>query len=372
MPEAIRLDALRALQEWAKPKGRDRVMGLWRPLEPRSESIAAEAVRPVLGGIFTGPDKVRQEAAKVAAKLGIKEVGPVLFDLVADTKRPAQARVETLRALATLKDARLDKAMELALADNDPRLRTEGRRVLAASKPDEALAQLAKVLDKGDVIEQQGAYSILGEMRTPEAAALVSKSLTRLLHGKMAPETHLDLLEAAAKFNTGDIKDKLAQYEANRSKTDHLANYREALVGGDAENGRKIFRYKAEVSCLRCHKIKGEGGEVGPDLTGIGSKQKRDYLLESIVDPNKQIAKGFENVLITLKNGRTVTGIVKVEDAKEVKLMNADGQTIVVPKDQIDERKAGKSAMPEDIVKHLSKSEVRDLVEFLAGLKEMK
>ena len=63
---------------------------------------------------------------------------------------------------------------------------------------------------------------------------------------------------------------------------------------------------------------------------------------------------------------------MKAEDAKEVKLMNAEGQTIVVLKTQIDERQAGKSAMPEDVIKHLSKSELRDLVEFLAGLKETK
>jgi quinoprotein glucose dehydrogenase len=372
VPDALRIDALRALQEWAKPKGRDRVMGVWRPLEPRPETVAQEAVRPVLGGIFSGPDKVRQEAAKVAANLGVKEVGPALFELVADTKRPAQVRVETLRALATLKDERLDKATELALADADPRLRTEGRRVLAKTKPAEALEQLAKVLDKGDVIEQQGAFAVLGEMKSPEAAALVSRSLTRLLDGKLPPETHLDALEAAAKFDAPEVKDKLARYEAGRSKTDHLAKYREALVGGDADSGRKIFLYKAEVSCLRCHKVHGEGGEVGPDLTGIGAKQKRDYLLESIVDPNKQIAKGYESVILTLKNGRTVVGIVKAEDANEVRLMNAEGQTVVVPKKQIDDRQTGKSAMPEDIVKNLSKAEVRDLVEFLAGLKEEK
>ena len=372
VPDAIRIDALRALLEWAKPKGRDRVMGLWRPLEPRPESVAAEAVRPVLGGIFTGPDKVRQEAAKVAAALGIKEVGPALFDLVADTKRPAQVRVETLRALATLKDARLDQAMALALADTDPRLRSEGRRVLARSKPDEALTQIANVLEKGEVIEQQGAFALLAEMKSPAAAALVSKSLAQLLDGKLPPETQLDLLDAAAIFKTGEVKDKLAKFEAARSKTDHLANYRETLVGGDAESGRKIFFNKAEVSCVRCHKIKGVGGEVGPDLTGIGTKQKRDYLLESIVDPNKQIAKGFESIILTLKNGRTVTGILKAEDAQEVKLMNADGQMILVPKNQIDERQTGKSAMPEDVIKKLSKSEVRDLVEFLAGLKEGK
>lgn len=122
----------------------------------------------------------------------------------------------------------------------------------------------------------------------------------------------------------------------------------------------------------KASRVKGEGGEVGPELTGIGSKQKRDYLLESIVDPNKQIAKGFESVILTLTNGKTVVGIVKAEDDNEVKLMNAERQTLVVLKQQIDERRTGKSAMPEDIVKKLSKSELRDLVEFLAGLKETK
>jgi quinoprotein glucose dehydrogenase len=372
VPDAIRIDALKALQEWAKPKGRDRVMGLWRPLEPREENIAAEALRPVILDAFTGADAVRQEAARAAVALNLKEVGPKLFDMVADAKRPPQLRADMLSALAALKDSQLDKATALALADPEPRLRAEGRRVLAKTSPKEGLAQLAKALETGDAVEQQVAYRTLAEMKSGDAAAVISKSLTNLLDGKLPPETHLDLLEAAAKFRQSEIKDKLAKYEAARSKMDHLANYRESLVGGDAENGRRIFLYKAEVSCLRCHKVRGEGGEVGPDLTGIGSKQKRDYLLESIVDPNKQIAKGYESVILTLTSGRTVSGIVKAEDAKEVKLMNADGQTIVVPKSQIDDRKTGKSAMPEDVVKHLSKSELRDLVEFLAGLKEGK
>jgi quinoprotein glucose dehydrogenase len=108
---------------------------------------------------------------------------------------------------------------------------------------------------------------------------------------------------------------------------------------------------------------------VGPDLTGVGTRQKRDYLLASIVDPSRQIAKGFETVVLTLQNGQTRTGVLKAEDAREVRLMTAEGQLLVVPKDQIDERQTGKSAMPEDLTRHLSPAEVRDLVEFLASLK---
>ena len=116
-------------------------------------------------------------------------------------------------------------------------------------------------------------------------------------------------------------------------------------------------------------KISGTGGEVGPDLSDVGAKQKRDYLLESIVLPSKIIAKGFESVVLTLSSGKTITGILRSEDAREVQVMTPEGQLLKVAKDQIEERTAGKSAMPEDLIKHLSRQDLRDLVEFLAGLK---
>jgi quinoprotein glucose dehydrogenase len=368
-PEALRREALRELDQWEKPSGRDRIVGLWRPLEPRPAGVAADALRAALGGIFGGPDSVRQEAAKLAAKLGIKEVGPLLLETVADTKRPAPVRVETLRALATLKDGRLLEAMKLALADADPRLRTEGRRVLAKVQPDEALKALKAVLAGGTVIEQQGAFSILGGMKGPAADGILAEWLDKLRARQVAAEVQLDLLEAAGKRPGADVKQRLAEFEASRPKDDPLAGYREALAGGDAEAGRNIFLHKAEVSCVRCHRVKGEGGEVGPDLTGLGTRQNREYLLESIVDPNRQIAKGFETVVLELANGQVVSGIVKEENAKELRLMTAEGKLVTVPRAQIEERQTGKSAMPQDTIKLLTKSELRDLVEFLAGLK---
>jgi quinoprotein glucose dehydrogenase len=370
VPEGVRVQALRDLGEWARPSGRDKLVGLWRPLEPRSGEEATAALRANLGGVFTGPDMVRREGARLAARLGMKEVGPVLFELAGDRKKPAALRVETLLALAALKDSRLVKAIEVALADPDARLRTEGRRLLAGRDPVKAIALLEQALEKGAVVERQGAFATLAGMKTPAAEALLSRWLDRLLAGQVAAEVRLDLLEAAARRSSADIKKKLARYEAARPKNDPLAKYREALVGGDAEAGRKIFYERAAVSCLRCHKVKGEGGDVGPDLTGIGTRQKRDYLLESIVDPNRQIAKGYETVVLTLKNGKFVTGVLKAEDGKQVRLMTAEGTLVTVAKARISERNRGPSAMPSDLLKHLSKADLRDLVEFLANLKE--
>ena len=367
-PEKMRVEALKLLGQWAKPPRRDQVTGLTQNLAPRDAKLAAEAIKQSLGGLFSGSNAVRQEAAKVAAGLGIKEVAPALLALAADDKRPSSARVEALRALESLHDSNLEKATRSALKDADPRVRSEGRRLLSHLRPEEALTELGHVLKNGQVIERQRAFAILGDMKRPCAEAELTKWLDKLLAGKVVPEVRLDLFDAANRHATAAIQKKVQSYE--RTKKDKpFGLYADTLVGGDADAGRHIFQAKAEVSCLRCHKVQGVGGEVGPDLSGIGSKQKRDYLLESLITPNKQIAKGFETLVLTLNNGKSLTGVLKSEDAREVRLMTPEGQLLVVRKDQIDERETGKSAMPEDLIKHLSRSEIRDLVEFLAGLK---
>ena len=199
---------------------------------------------------------------------------------------------------------------------------------------------------------------------------LLEHWLDRMLAKKAPPEIALDILLVArdCKKPSGVERRSSPRTKRARNPKNPTDAYREALVGGDADAGRKIFFEKSEVSCLRCHKVNGTGGGVGPDLTGIGKKQTREYLLESIVDPNRQIAKGYESIVITLNNGLIKTGILKSEDAKEVRIMTAEGQLLSIPKTEIDERARGQSAMPSDLIQKLSRTEVRDLVEFLAGL----
>ncbi len=371
-PEKLRVEALKDLAEWGKPSRRDHVTGLTQDLGTRDASLAGKALKPNLDGIFTGPDKVREEAARVAAALGVKEFGRALRELAADPRRPAAARVEALRALSALADPQLDAARDLALRDPDARVRTAGRRLLAQARPADALAVLKKALSEEDVQGQQGAYAVLAEIADAAVDTLLAADLDRLLKGEIRAEVRLDLLEAAAKRSAEAVTERLARYQESRPKADHLAKYREALTGGDAEAGKRIFATRAELSCVRCHKLNGEGGEVGPDLTGVGSRQNREYLLESIVEPNRQITKGFETVVVTLNSGKTVVGVLKGEDAKELRLITAEGVPVTIPKDQIDERQTGKSAMPDDLIRHLSKSDLRDLVEFLASLKDPK
>lgn len=368
-PPALRREAVRMLDDWERPNGRDRVLGIWRPLPARKSSAAEEALRSHLGGLFTGPDLVRKEAVRVVARYGIKEVGSALYDLARDTKASATVRGEAMIALESLKYRLTSKAVAANLEDTDPAVRSVARDVMSRLAPDQGVRLLKKALDDGTTVEKQRAFDTLGGMRSDAAAKLLGEWMDRLVAGKVPAEARLDLTEAAGRYP--GLKEKLGAYEKARPKGEPFGPWRDSQVGGDAEAGREVFLNKAAVSCVRCHKAAGLGtGEVGPDLTGIGAKQKRDYLLESIVHPNKQIAKGFETVDVRLRNGQFRSGIVKSEDVKEVRLITPEGTTITIRKDRIESRTPGKSAMPEDLVKHLSRKEVRDLVEFLASLKE--
>jgi quinoprotein glucose dehydrogenase len=330
---------------------------------------AAEAFKSKLTGIFSGGARVPQLATRVATKLEVKEVGPVLRKVFAEKDQPAQMRVEALEALSQLGDSGLHEAMEVALVDNNARVRVAGRRALSRVQPEAALDELAKALETGELIEKQSALTMLGEIKGAGSAAILVTWLEKALAGGVAPEILLDLIEAAAKRPLPQIQQRLKTLKEAVPGDDPLGQYRAALAGGNAERGRKIFFERSEVSCVRCHKVGEQGGEVGPDLSKIGSQQKPDYLLESLVLPDKQIAKGFDPVVIVTDSGKVHAGIVKEDNGREVRLMNAEGGIVVIPKSEIEEQARGRSSMPDDLVKKLSLFDVRDLVAFLAELK---
>ena len=120
---------------------------------------------------------------------------------------------------------------------------------------------------------------------------------------------------------------------------------------------------------MRCHKFGDEGAEVGPNLTGIGARQTREYILESIVFPNKQIAQGFETTVLTLKNGTTYAGILKSETATALEINSPEDGLVKVNKTDIKSRDRGLSGMPEELRQIVSREDIRNLVEFLSSSK---
>ena len=209
-------------------------------------------------------------------------------------------------------------------------------------------------------------------MKIPAATKLLTRWMQRLVKHDVPAEIQLDLLNAAKAKQMPELDQLIAAFDASRPKDDVLSGYIESLSGGNAARGREIFYGRSDTSCRRCHMIKNNGGEVGPDLSGIGIDKDRRYLLEAIVAPNKAIAKGFETTMLATLDGKVLVGIVRKEDDKEIVLMDAKGTITRVAKEDIDERASGKSAMPEEIVKQLSKDDLRDLVEFLSRQKQKK
>jgi quinoprotein glucose dehydrogenase len=371
--DRYRVDALRLLGDWQHVPGRDHVLGVWRPLPDRDPAVAKAAVTPVLAGILAGKgaDAVRAAAASIVGKLGIDDAA-VLTQLAGSQKLTPQVRAAAMSSLAAANDPRASDAIKAGLGDKDLPVRLEAIR-LARRLPD-GMDVLAQLVETGDVRERQAALESLGSApATGHAGAvtpdtILAKAMDQLLAGQWRGEVLLDLLEAAAARKSHELKEKLKQFEENRGGGD-LANYVETLNGGDVELGRKIFFERADVSCLKCHAINQQGGNAGPDLAGIGGKQNRDYLLESLVHPQKHIAPGYETIIVRNKKGDVVSGVLKSETDAEIVLDIPEKGPMTIKKSDIDRRKGGQSAMPPDIIKTLSKRDLRNLVEYLASLK---
>jgi quinoprotein glucose dehydrogenase len=369
VPEPMRLEALKMLADWAAPSNRDRVLGMWRPLSPRSAEVAREALHAALPAILTGPAAVRTEAAKVAAGLGLKEIGPTLRELARDAKRDGASRGEALLALVQLKDSETETLVKASLADNDPALRAAARTAVAKLRPADAIELLEDAIAVGEIVERQSALTTLTTLDTKAAEPVLVRFLDELLAEKFPAAARLDLVEAAKKSNAKAVQERLKAYDTRTRAGDPSSAFRDAMAGGNAERGRAVFFEKAAASCVRCHKVSGTGGDVGPELTKIGGAKARDYLLDALVQPSKAIAQGFETAVLEMADGRVLTGIVRGETESELKLVDPNGQITTVKKADIEVRSTGKSAMPEDLTTKLTPFEVRDLVEYLSGLK---
>jgi quinoprotein glucose dehydrogenase len=384
----VRAFALKLLADWPKPPRRDPITGLTLELKPRDPKIAVDALTKAGVGIFAGSDVVRKEAAQTAAKLGAKEFGPAMAALVKDGKNPVSTRVEALYAVEALKHDSAKELATLALASDEPKFRAAGRAVAARIDPAAVMKELPALLkdDKVSLVEKQGAFAILAAQgRSEETDKRLAEWLDQVNAGKAPAALVLDILDAAeTRANTpklklyAPLKQKVETYRAAQSKLadgpkgGKLAAYFDALEGGDVDKGRAIVVSNSAVYCQRCHKIGNQGGEVGPALDGLAADKEKDrrYLLEAVVLPNAKIAKGYETTVLTLADERVVSGVIKAEDKKAVKIVTAEAKEMVIPVDDIIARRTGPSAMPDDLHKKLTRRELRDVVEFLSSLKE--
>ena len=366
---AMRIEATSALGDWQSPSPRDRVLGVIRPLPHRDLATIRDAIVTPLTQLVEQTDgELQREAIQFAGSLKIPTVHTMILGWISDETKSVPTRLAALRQFAKIENNR-DKAVESGLAADHPLLRAEAVRLLTATHPERALDELRQALERDSIAERQQALATLSKIQLVEADNLLAKWLDRLLDDEVPVALRVDVIEAAAARDDALVADKLRTYFSRHD--DDLDAWRRTTIsqGVSVERGRAIFHDRAKTQCVRCHKIEGQGGVVGPDLTKIGSKHPREYLVESLLAPNAVIAKGFEGVRIITVEGKIYTGILKSEDEQSFHIVEASGEQRSIAKADIEERSKGKSVMPTDLTNRLALIELRDLVEFLANLK---
>jgi len=153
-------------------------------------------------------------------------------------------------------------------------------------------------------------------------------------------------------------------------RAERMAEFQDTLSGGNAEAGRKVFFESPAASCGKCHKAGGQGGDNGPALDGIIARQSREFILESILFPNAVINTNFQTVVVFLKDNRGISGTLKSETETNLVLITPEDGPVAVDKSEIQRRWIGPSPMPENIWQQLSKQELRDVIEFVASIKQ--
>jgi putative heme-binding domain-containing protein len=141
-------------------------------------------------------------------------------------------------------------------------------------------------------------------------------------------------------------------------------------LAGDPESGRKLFfDPQAKVACAKCHSVGGEGGRIGPALDRIASRRAPEFLMESIVDPSRDIAPEFEAVAVATRDGRVITGLRVNETNFSIQLNEENGRFHSFLKRDLDEVKVlKKSLMPENIPDLLTVRQLHDLFAYLMTL----
>jgi putative heme-binding domain-containing protein len=139
---------------------------------------------------------------------------------------------------------------------------------------------------------------------------------------------------------------------------------------GDPARGLIHFNDLKRAACVRCHRARGAGGELGPDLSDIGGKFDRELLIESVLEPSRQIVEGYRPTLVATTDGRAFTGIVRGETEKELVLADSEGRLHKFDKSDVEGRRTlDTSLMPEGLASALSPVEFADLVAYLASLR---
>jgi putative heme-binding domain-containing protein len=141
---------------------------------------------------------------------------------------------------------------------------------------------------------------------------------------------------------------------------------------GDPARGKRLLAasIKNDLQCLKCHTVRGVGGNVGPDLSVIGKKASRENLFESILYPSKAIADQYLTWVVETKSGQNLTGLIVEDKPDHIILRDGNGKDYRVNRNDIDSKmKSLTSIMPDNLIAFMTEDDLVDMVDYLFSLK---
>jgi putative heme-binding domain-containing protein len=324
----------------------------------------------VLTALLDAPDdETRLGAIRAIEKGRTSEAAPRLIQVLGENGRSGAERVAIIKALRLLGDKASGTALKEILAATHPAaLHLEALRSLAVIDPASTFAVAEKFLDFADAALRNEAVQILGTR--PEGAKIIGQ---RFIDKKLPTELLPQVSEALRKH--ADKNPELKQMLTDVMKGGLLLSTQPGEIErirqlvktkGNAQRGKLIYLNSKQLACVTCHKLEGVGGQVGPDLTKVWETATIEKIMESIIEPSKEIKEGFQSFKATTKNGQTFTGLKAIDKPTEVVIRDANGKDITILRDNLEELNPSKvSLMPDNVVSQLSFDQFVDLVAFL-------
>ena len=377
MPYDKRLLALEHLIVWDSPPDREGVWGRWYPVKRITAGLARGPARKYLPNLLqVSEPKMQALAQRLDSLYGKEKTAVQLAAIVRSSKTVEVLRVEALNQLAAnLEPAGRELFISVcseALADpGSAALRAAALLALARVQGEEAKAIVLGVANSGQTIKERQAAVKAASLMKPEVAQWFFHGgddhpgwLPQLASGALDSAVQLDVFEAA---ETSNIKSLRNAAHSIRRGAKPEAIHRLSLHGGDPVVGKLIYETNQAAQCTRCHAIEGKGGDIGPNLDGVGKRQKPEHLLQSVVDPQAEVTKGFGVQTVTLNNGEIVSGTLISESDKDIVIRDTEGEKRL-PLSAIKARSQEVSGMPPAGLV-LKPRELRDLLSYLQELR---
>ncbi len=350
---------------------REVIAGIRLALAGRRDVAAPKGWAEVYAKLQAATDPgVRNDAEALAVQFGDERAVAAVKARLLDRSKPADERRAALARLAERKPPDLGPTLRDLLAD--PAVRGAAVRGLAAYPDADTPAAILKHYPDFTAAEKADAVQTLAS-RPAFALALLDA-----VEKKVVPKSDVTAFTARQlqALNNKDVTARLAKVcgtvrPASATRAAQAEKYKklltpDALKAADLSHGRAVFA----KHCATCHKLFGEGGDVGPELTG-SQRANLDYVLENVLDPSAVVPGEYRMTAFTLADGRTLTGIVRKETPQAVTIRTVNDE-VTVPAADIDNRKpTAVSIMPDGLLDALTDDEVRDLVAYLASPRQV-